>query len=126
MYYTENLNKKKDLEPTPNHCTVLELLQPLSSLWYQLGNALGLTPRLDKVETVANNHNDSERLRAVLYHWETGGDQVRPYTWETLVTVLTSNQVGATHFAAELSKKVLKSQNTTAKHNMLHPNDLLT
>ena len=97
------MNKIKNLEPTPNHVTVYKLLEPLSSLWYQLGNALGLAPYLDKVET--NNRNDSEHLRAVLYHWETSGDQVRPYTWETLVAALASNQVGATHFAAELSKK---------------------
>ena len=94
----------KDLEPTPIHCTVYELLQPLSSLWYRLGNALGLAPYLDKVRT--NNHNDSDRLRAVLYHWETSGEQVRPYTWDTLVAALASNQVGATHLAAELLKKL--------------------
>ena len=99
----------EDLETTPNHHTVYELLEPLSSLWYQLGNALGLAPYLDEVRT--NNHSDSERLRAVLYHWETSVDQVRPYTWETLVAALASNQVGATQLAAELSKNIL----TTAK-----------
>ena len=50
------------------------------------------------------------------------GDQWRPSQTIHLVAALASNQVGATHFAAELSKKVLKSQN----NNMLHPNNMQT
>ena len=84
-----------------NYTTLCELLQPLALQWRQFGEALYLAPYLDNIQT--NNSSDVECLQAVLKYWEK--DQVRPYTWETLVTVLSSSEVGATYFAIELKKK---------------------
>ena len=95
---SENLRKMTVLDL--NYSTLFGLLEPLSSLWYQLGEALTLTPHLNHIRTA--NYNDEERLSAVLKKWEQ--HQIKPYSWETLVNALKSNQVRAMQLADELAK----------------------
>ena len=84
--------------------TIYELLLPIAFLWEQLGEALGLAPDLDKIKI--NNHNDEQRLRAVLYHWENSQLQVRPYTWNTLISALDSSSVGMKNLAAKMKESI--------------------
>ena len=85
-----------------NLATVYELLLPIASLWEQLGEALGLAPYLDRIKT--NNHRDEQRLQAVLYHWE--NSTVRPYTWNTLISVLDSSCVRLKNLAAKMKESI--------------------
>ena len=87
-----------------NHSTLFALLKPLSSLWYQLGEALTLMPHLNQIMTA--NYEDEQRLSTVLQKWEQY--QIKPYSWETLVNALKSNQVRAMQLADEL-EAVLKA-----------------
>ena len=97
---SENLQKMTALDL--NHSTLFGLLKPLSSLWYQLGEALTLTPHLNQIMTA--NYNDEQCLSAVLQKWKQ--HSIKPYSWETLVNVLKSNQVRAMQLADELKAKV--------------------
>lgn len=100
MYqYTECLEHIKKLEL--GHLTVLQFLFPLSSLWYQLGEAFGIkSDILDNIKI--NNHTDDKCLETVLYYWE----EHLVYNWETLVHALNSSQVNATYLAAKLKNKL--------------------
>ena len=85
-----------------NLATVYELLLPIASVWEQMGEALGLTPYLDKIKT--NNHSDEQRLQAVLYHWE--NSTVRPYAWKTLILALGSTSVGMKNLADKMKESI--------------------
>lgn len=99
MYqYTECLDHIKKLEL--GHLTVLQFLFPLSSLWYQLGEAFGIQADF-LVRIKINNHTDDKCLETVLYYWEQNH-----YNWETLLHALSSSQVNATYLAAKLMEKL--------------------
>ena len=100
MYqYTECLDHIKKLEL--GHSTVWQFLFPLSSLWYQLGEAFGIkSDFLDRIKI--NNHPDDKCLEMVLYYWEQNLD----YNWGTLVYALSSSQVNAPYLAAKLMDKL--------------------
>ena len=84
-----------------SHLTVLQFLFPLSSLWYQLGEAFGIKADiLDKIKS--SNQADDKCLEAVLYYWE----EHLVYNWETLVHALSSSQVNATYLAMKLTNKL--------------------
>lgn len=83
-----------------NHSTLFGLLEPISSLWYQLGEALTLTPHLNQI----NNHKDEQCLSTVLQKWEQY--PIKPYSWETLVNALKTNKVRAIQLADELTAKL--------------------
>ena len=100
--FLENLRKMTAQPLDLNNSTLFGLLEPLSSLWYQLGEALTLTPHLDQIKI--NNHNDEQRLKAVLQKWKQY--QIKTYSWVTLVNALESNQVRALQLADELKAKV--------------------
>ena len=85
-----------------NHASLFELLQPISSVWYRLGEALGLSPCLEKIKL--NNARDDLRLQALLHEWES--QKIRGFTWGSLITALQSNRVGMTHLAQKLQEKL--------------------
>ena len=81
-----------------NHAALFELLQPISSMWYQLGETLGLSPYLEKIKL--NNAKDDQCLQALLHEWES--QKIRGFTWGNLITALQSNKVGMTRLAQKL------------------------
>ena len=97
--HAECLNRIKKLEL--GHSTVLQFLFPLSSLWYQLGEAFGIQADfLDRIKI--NNHTDDKCVETVLYYWE----EHLVYNWETLLHALSSSQVNAQYLAAKLMEKL--------------------
>ena len=67
LYLTEILHGIDNL--VFHHATLFQLLTPLAPLWYHLGEELGLTTYLDKIE-VNNMGNEESCLKAMLYVWE--------------------------------------------------------
>ena len=65
---SENLRKMMSLDLMMNHKILFGLLEPISSLWYQLGEALTLTPYLNQI--MITNCKDEQCLGAVLQKWE--------------------------------------------------------
>ena len=100
MNYIDHFNKMETLDL--NLAAMYELLLPIASLWEQLGEALGLAPYRDKIKT--NNHSNEQRLQAVLDQWE--NSTIRPYTWNTLISVLDSRSVGMKNLAAKMKESI--------------------
>ena len=76
--------------------TLVQLLLPLSSVWHQLGEQLGLTAHLKKIQV--NNHGQDENcLRALLYVWEEQTHR-KYYTWRTIIKTL--KELGAVRYMA--------------------------
>ena len=66
-----------------HHATLVQLLTPLAPVWHQLGEELGLTTHVKKIE-VNNMEKEENCLRALLYVWEEQS-QKRFYSWTTIV-----------------------------------------
>ena len=79
----------------------MQLLRPLASVWYQLGEFLSLIPHLEKIKV--NNHGQDENcLRALLYAWEEQ-TQRRFYNWRTMIKAL--KELGAVRLANALAQR---------------------
>ena len=88
--------------------TLVQLLLLLSSVWYQLGEQLGLTAHLEKIQV--NNHGQDENcLRALLYVWEEQTHR-KYYTWRTIIKTL--KELGAVRLANALAQR-------TGNHSVL-------
>ena len=76
-----------------------ELVIPrLSSKWYEVGLALELTP--DQLNDIEDNH---QGISEVFQIWEDSGK--KPFTWNTLLSVLSSPDVNEYELANELQAK---------------------
>ena len=64
LYITEILHWIDNL--VFHHATLFQLLTPPAPLWYHLGEELGLTTYLEKIEV----NNMESCLKAMLYVWE--------------------------------------------------------
>ena len=83
------------------HATLFQLLTPLAPMWYNLGEELGLTTYLDKIE-VNNMGNEESCLKAVLYVWEEQS-QKRFYSWITIIKCVKT--LGAVRLANALAQR---------------------
>ena len=106
-YLTEILHGINNL--VFHHATLFQLLTPLAPLWYHLGEELGLTTYLDKIE-VNNMGNVESCLKAMLYVWEEQS-QKRFYSWITIIKCV--KNLGAVRLANALAQR-------TDNHSALH------
>ena len=84
-----------------HHATLVQLLTPLAPVWYQLGEELGLTAHIKKIEV--NNMGEEENcLRALLYVWEEQS-QKRFYSWSTIIKCV--KNLGAVRLANALAQR---------------------
>ena len=88
-----NLN----LELTHKDLSELVISQ-LSSKWYKVGLALELTP--GQLNDIEGNH---QGISDVFQIWEDSGK--KPFTWQTLLSVLRSPDVNEYELANQLQKK---------------------
>ena len=81
------------------HKDLSELVIPrLSSKWYEVGLALELTP--DQLNDIEDNH---QGISDVFQIWEDSGK--KPFTWQTLLSVLRSPDVNEYELANELQEQ---------------------
>ena len=92
-----------------HQATLVQLLTPLAPVWYQLGEELGLTTHVKKIE-VNNMGKEENCLRALLYVWEEQS-QKRFYSWTTIIKC--EKNLGAVRLANALAQR-------TDNHSALH------
>ena len=60
------------------------VVNKIPNTWYEVGIQLGIEPPI--LETFYEERNIRVRYAKVFYQWKR--DNILPYTWETLITVL--------------------------------------
>lgn len=81
----------------------------LRSKWYKIGQQLGIAAdALSEMSASTEPWDTYSRLEKVLKAWEANPPADRPYTWETIISVLKSEIIHEHDVAAEVKKYCLK------------------
>ena len=115
--YDMNDSESKWLEPLPLPSPVdldcpamknlMEELIEVSPNWYLFGMELGV-PEWKRGNLEMENTSNENRLMKVLEYWARNATYRNPFTWQTIVKVLSSEIIENKKLAGEIQKKYLK------------------
>ena len=80
----------------------------LDGKWLDIGKELGISGRtLNQITSDVYPWDTHGRLSNVFNEWEANPTQYKPYTWETVMDMLTSQRINSHYLAVQIHEKLL-------------------
>ena len=86
------------------HKDLMEHLRILNGKWLDIGKELGISEKRLRHITSDIAHG---RLSHVFKEWEANPTQYKPYTWETVMDMLSSQRINSYYLAVQIDEKLL-------------------